>query len=796
MVWLIYIKLHKAAPAQCETNTTQHEIIVFPTTKKLFRLETIMKIQHKASLIMMIFGATLVLLLSISHEFLSRRTIIAGELINLKNISNEIAQHINSHLKEKANIALTLSSAPLITKTLLKSNAEFSALPEPERKTKIVERNERWIKTKNPDDPFIQAHMNTPAAQYLKKQQELLPATYGEIFLTNAYGVMVATTGKLTTLAHAHKYWWKAGFHDGRGKSFLDDRGFDTSAQGYVLGVVVPIKDGDQTIGILKCNVNISGPLTDVIQEFSQRNPGRIMVVRTGGLIVKEEGITPLSTTVPDQIVFLLQTDTNGTRGTKGGATIMEPITHRDENQLVAFSPVTVTQGSEKIGFGGSKVSIDHLKGNKGESWHIIISLSKKKALAASHKATLVMLLCGVIFTLFTAFVALILGRLIAKPIVDLALTAERIGAGNLDARTDVRLNDEIGSLALSLNTMVERLARITVSRDKLTEEIEHRKEIEKKLSQFKLTLDQTLDCVFMFTPDTLQFFYVNQGAINQVGFTREEFFNMTPLDIKPEFTEEDFRYILEPLLDGSKKSLLLQTVHQHKNGTHIPVEIHLQFIQQPTEKNGRFLAIVRDIKERKEARQRLQKVLDAVDAMIYVADIKTNKILLVNNYIQKHFGNILGKKCWEAIQGQKGPCTFCEYQSLYENDKMRPEAHVWQIQNRKNGEWYECRDQGIQWVDGSTVRVQIATNISKRKTIEQEREKLINKLQLALSEIKILRGILPICSFCKKIRNDDGYYEQIEAYIHKHSGVDFSHTVCPTCMKMHYPEEYKMFSQ
>ncbi|MCI5139174.1 MAG: GAF domain-containing protein, partial [Candidatus Electrothrix sp. AR1] len=53
-----------------------------------------------------------------------------------------------------------------------------------------------------------------------------------------------------------------------------------------------------------------------------------------------------------------------------------------------------------------------------------------------------------------------------------------------------------------------------------------------------------------------------------------------------------------------------------------------------------------------------------------------------------------------------------------------------------------------------------------------------------------------PICSFCKNIRNDDGYYEQIEAYIHKHSGVDFSHTVCPTCIKKHYPEEYKMILQ
>lgn len=78
---------------------------------------------------------------------------------------------------------------------------------------------------------------------------------------------------------------------------------------------------------------------------------------------------------------------------------------------------------------------------------------------------------------------------------------------------------------------------------------------------------------------------------------------------------------------------------------------------------------------------------------------------------------------------------------------------------------------------------------IKKRKTVEEERENIVVELQKAIAEVKVLRGILPICSICKNIRNDEGYYEQIENYIHKHSGVDFSHTICPNCMKKHYPE-------
>ena len=79
--------------------------------------------------------------------------------------------------------------------------------------------------------------------------------------------------------------------------------------------------------------------------------------------------------------------------------------------------------------------------------------------------------------------------------------------------------------------------------------------------------------------------------------------------------------------------------------------------------------------------------------------------------------------------------------------------------------------------------------DISKRKEIEADRENLITKLQDALSKIKILRGIIPICASCKKIRDDKGYWNQIESYIKEHSEADFSHGICPDCCKKLYPD-------
>lgn len=83
-----------------------------------------------------------------------------------------------------------------------------------------------------------------------------------------------------------------------------------------------------------------------------------------------------------------------------------------------------------------------------------------------------------------------------------------------------------------------------------------------------------------------------------------------------------------------------------------------------------------------------------------------------------------------------------------------------------------------------------VAAN-SKLEEDVRERQRLINELKNALSEVKTLSGLLPICAYCKKIRDDKGYWNQIETYIHQHSDARFSHGMCPDCMKRLYPEIY-----
>jgi len=84
---------------------------------------------------------------------------------------------------------------------------------------------------------------------------------------------------------------------------------------------------------------------------------------------------------------------------------------------------------------------------------------------------------------------------------------------------------------------------------------------------------------------------------------------------------------------------------------------------------------------------------------------------------------------------------------------------------------------------------VPLEKEIELRKKTEEEREKLIKDLTEALAKVKTLSGLLPICASCKKIRDDKGYWKQIEEYIRDHSEAEFSHSICPECAKKLYPE-------
>lgn len=104
-----------------------------------------------------------------------------------------------------------------------------------------------------------------------------------------------------------------------------------------------------------------------------------------------------------------------------------------------------------------------------------------------------------------------------------------------------------------------------------------------------------------------------------------------------------------------------------------------------------------------------------------------------------------------------------------------------------KNGSMKDIEWHTQKLAHGQTVL--LFTDVTVRERITAEREQLIHKVRSVNQQVRALRGLLPICASCKKIRDDSGYWHQVESYLQSHACVEFSHGICPDCMERLYPE-------
>ncbi len=122
------------------------------------------------------------------------------------------------------------------------------------------------------------------------------------------------------------------------------------------------------------------------------------------------------------------------------------------------------------------------------------------------------------------------------------------------------------------------------------------------------------------------------------------------------------------------------------------------------------------------ESYRSIATILDSLDALVYVSDMQTYELLFANEYGRSIWGDIQGKTCWKVLQAdQDGPCPFCTNNRLLDEFGAPAKVYVWEFQNTVNKRWYQCRDQAIRWIDGRLVRLEIATDITDRKHVEEE---------------------------------------------------------------------------
>lgn len=194
------------------------------------------------------------------------------------------------------------------------------------------------------------------------------------------------------------------------------------------------------------------------------------------------------------------------------------------------------------------------------------------------------------------------------------------------------------------------------------------------------------------------------------------------------------------------------------------------------------------------EERSRL--AIEAVNDGIFDFDLRSGE-----TYFNARYYTMLGYRPYEMP-----PCRQTWIDLLHPEDREKSVAYVdrrikekksWALEFRlrtKDGgyKWILGRGQVSAWDEkGNPVRRTGTHNdITARKEAELEREALITRLNKALADVKTLEGLIPICSSCKKIRDDKGYWNQLESYFERHSSALFSHSLCPGCMDEIYGKD------
>ena len=173
--------------------------------------------------------------------------------------------------------------------------------------------------------------------------------------------------------------------------------------------------------------------------------------------------------------------------------------------------------------------------------------------------------------------------------------------------------------------------------------DITARRHAEADSTRFHRVLERSLNEIYIFDAATLLFLEVNHGARENLGYSIEEFRTMTPLDFKPEFTAESFADLVEPLRSRTCEKIQFETVHERKDGTRYPVDVHLQLTD---DEESVFIAIILDITEQKSAAKALEKVQEQYRATFEKAAVGVAHVSPTGRFLRANdtAASILGR--------------------------------------------------------------------------------------------------------------------------------------------------------
>ena len=333
-------------------------------------------------------------------------------------------------------------------------------------------------------------------------------------------------------------------------------------------------------------------------------------------------------------------------------------------------------------------------------------------------------------------------------------------------------------------------------------QDITSQKQMEETLkdseNKYRTLFDNSLEAILLTAQDG-SIFAANQAACYMLGMSEAEIISGGRNAV---VNLNDSR--LQSALEERKKNGKFrgELTYKKKDGTIFPVELSSAVFKN-NHGNEMTCISVRDITERKLAEKMLQQSEERLRLSLAGADLGMwdwnveSGAVTFNGRWATMLGYALNEiephvSVWETLLHPDDMPNVM--QNLKDHFEGKTDSYTAEHRLRhKSGNWIWVLDSGRvieRDLQGKAVRAcGTHLDITERKKSEEERELLISELQNAMRQVKHLSGLLPICMHCKKIRNDDGYWKQIEVYIQENSEAQFSHSICRECAKKHYPD-------
>ncbi|OPY86761.1 MAG: Sensor histidine kinase TmoS [Smithella sp. PtaU1.Bin162] len=327
-------------------------------------------------------------------------------------------------------------------------------------------------------------------------------------------------------------------------------------------------------------------------------------------------------------------------------------------------------------------------------------------------------------------------------------------------------------------------------------------------------------------------FTWCNEAFLDILGWRKEEVIGKAIDLIHPHFVED----AKSGIIFGTSPKTMREHNLLHKDGHCVPCLVSGRILQ--LDNPASYILSITDFSRRKQMEQELRRHSERLEEIVKE---RTAKLLIANEHLHEEInerkwtekalreseekyrtilqsikegyfeldlsGNIIffneaacrsSQYSTEEIMGMHYQ-RYCTTESVMKISKMLREISSPEKPEKRIDFEIICKNGKIIIVEASvTVLLDqvgepaglrfVTRDVTERKKAQEEREKLIRELREALASVKILSGLLPICSCCKKIRNDEGYWEQIESYIRDRSDADFTHGICPECRKKLYP--------